>query len=235
MKSRGVSQPLKDMVNFVVCRSTMNQFLQHNILCDNLHNSRKKSAYETLLTVTIQDSAKNLSKGRQVDIILLNFAKAFDKVRLLGPYARFYGVRGNTNKWTVSFFEHQKQQDNKYSLKITTLQVQMSCQECPRARSSAPLLLLAYINNLPEVTKSSNARIFADDTHYITNQHGSDILQKDLTALEEWEKMWQMDFKASKCSFIHILLSKRRHTIDSSYNVHGHFFETLLKFDYACT
>ena len=80
MKSRGVSQPLEDMVNFVVCRSTMNQFQQHNILCDNLHNSRKKSAYETLLTVTIQDSAKDLSKGRQVDIILLNFAKAFDKV-----------------------------------------------------------------------------------------------------------------------------------------------------------
>ena len=45
------------------------------------------------------------------------------------------------------------------------------------------------MNDLPEVTKSSNARIFADDTllfRPITKQHDSDLLQQDLTALEEW-------------------------------------------------
>ena len=78
--------------------------------------------------------------------------------------------------------------------------------------------------------KSSNARIFADDTllfRPITNQHDSDLLQQDLTALEEWEKMWQMDFNASKCSVIHILPSKRNHVIDSSYTLHGQTLETV--------
>ena len=62
----------------------MSHFDQHNILCDNQHGFRKKRSCETQLIVTIQDIAKNLSKGRQVDIILLDFAKAFDKV----PHAR---------------------------------------------------------------------------------------------------------------------------------------------------
>ena len=109
----------------------MRHFDQHNILCDNQHGFRKKRSCETQLIVTIQDIAKNLSKGRQVDIILLDFAKAFDKVlhaRLLHKLD-FYGVRGSAHSLETG--------NSKYSWKIATHQVQRSCQEYPRARSSA--------------------------------------------------------------------------------------------------
>ena len=36
-----------------------------------------------------------------------------------------------------------------------------------------------------------------------------------------------MDFNASKCSVIHILPSKRKHVIDSSYTLHGQTLETV--------
>ena len=207
----------------------MSHFDQHNILCDNQHGFRKKRSCETQLILTIQDIAKNLSKGRQVDIILLDFAKAFDKV----PHARllhkldFYGVRGNINKWISSFLVDRKQQvllENCHSSSAEVL------SGVPQGTVLGPLLFLAYINDLPEVTKSLNARIFADDTllfRPITNQHDSDLLQQDLSALEEWEKMWQMDFNVSKCSVIHILPSKRKHVIDSSYTLHGQTLETV--------
>ena len=68
----------------------------------------------------------------------------------------------------------------------------------PQGKGRSSLLFLAYIN-LAEVTKSSNSRIIADDTLLfkpITYQHDSDLLQQDLTALEEWEKVWQMDLNA---------------------------------------
>ena len=160
---------------------------------------------------------------------MLDFAKAFDKV----PHARllhkldFYGVRGNTNKWISSFLGDRKQQvllENCHSSSAEVL------SGVPQGTVPRPLLFLAYINDLPEVTKSSNPRIFTDDTllfRPITNQHDSDLLQQDLTALEEWEKMWQMDFNASKCSVIHILPSKRKHVIDSSYTLHGQTLETV--------
>ena len=39
--------------------------------------------------------------------------------------------------------------------------------------------------------------------------------------------MWQMDFNASKCSVIHILPSKCKHVIDSSYTLHFLTLETV--------
>ena len=36
-----------------------------------------------------------------------------------------------------------------------------------------------------------------------------------------------MDFNASECSVIHILPSKRKHIIDSSYTLHGQTLETV--------
>jgi tRNA A58 N-methylase Trm61 len=60
---------------------------------------------ETQLITTIQDIAKNLSEGKQVDAILLDFSKAFDKV----PHERLllklhhYGIRGLTLQWIKNF------------------------------------------------------------------------------------------------------------------------------------
>jgi hypothetical protein len=53
---------------------------------------------ESQLIITIDALAKSLAKGEQVDVILLDFSKAFDKVphhRLLHKLD-YYGVRGNT-------------------------------------------------------------------------------------------------------------------------------------------
>jgi hypothetical protein len=46
--------------------------------------------------------------GEQVDVILLDFSKAFDKV----PHHRllhYYGVRGNTWKWVQDFLSKRTQ------------------------------------------------------------------------------------------------------------------------------
>ena len=53
-----------------------------------------------------------MAQHKQVDIILLDFAKAFDKV----PYSRLllkmshYGVRDNTLMWIKSFLSGRQQQ-----------------------------------------------------------------------------------------------------------------------------
>ena len=69
------------MLEHIIFSSTMKHLNSHKILTPSQHGFRSKRSCETQLIVTIQGKAKNLKSGRdQVDVILLDFAKAFDKV-----------------------------------------------------------------------------------------------------------------------------------------------------------
>jgi hypothetical protein len=70
--------------------------------CDEgLYQFRSKHSCETQLVTTIQKIAQNLISKGQVDVILLDFAKAFDKVphRRLLHKLKFYGIDGTTLAW----------------------------------------------------------------------------------------------------------------------------------------
>ena len=97
-----------------------------------------------------------------MDIILLDFAKAFDKVphiRLLHKLD-YYGIRGGTLSWIKEFLSGRSQQ--------VVLEGQKSSQKevlsgVSQGTVLGPLLFLAFINDLPDVVKTSDARLFADD------------------------------------------------------------------------
>lgn len=159
-------------------------------------------------------------------MILLDFAKAFDKV----PHARllhkldFYGIRGNLKSWIGSFLSGRKQ---RVVLDGCTSSEADVASGVPQGTVLGPLLFLAFINDLPEWAKHSDTRLFADDSllfRQIKNQQDADLLQQDLKALEEWEKTWQMSFHPSKCTVIRIP-SQRKKLIQTSYTLHGHTLE----------
>ena len=165
--------------------------------------SARERSCETQLIVTIQEIASKLSKGQQVDVILLDFAKAFDKVphsRLLYKFD-YYCVRGQTNTWINGFLSDRKQQvllEGAHSNRADVL------SGVPQGTILGPLLVLAYINDLPDSLRSSDVRLFADDSLLYRTVNGAkdnSLLQEDLTALEEWERIWQMSFNPSKCSY----------------------------------
>jgi hypothetical protein len=58
----------------------MDHFDRWNILTDKQHGFRRRRSCESQLIITIDALAKSLAKGEQVDVILLDFSKAFDKV-----------------------------------------------------------------------------------------------------------------------------------------------------------
>ena len=64
----------------------------------------------------------------------------------------------------------------------------------------SPLLFLAYINDMPESLRSSDCRTFADESLLycaVNKASVSQLLQQDITALEQWEADWQMSFVQS--------------------------------------
>ena len=166
-------------------------FDQQGILGDNQHRFWKRRSYETQLVVTIQEIASRLSKGNQVGIILLDFAKAFDKVshsRLLYKMEH-YGIRNKTSSWINAFLGNRKQEvDGARSSQADVL------SDVPQRTVLGPILFLAYINNLPESLRTSDIRLFADDSllYCLVNKAcDNDELHRDLSSLEEWKK-WQM-------------------------------------------
>ena len=79
--------------------------IKHELLTDCQHGFRPKRGCETQLLTLADELIKGLDKGRQLDLAILDFNKAFDCV----PYEHLlknqdhYGIQGNTLDWIREF------------------------------------------------------------------------------------------------------------------------------------
>ena len=157
---------------------------KHDHLYHLQHGFRAKRSCETQLTMLFEYLARNTSAGKQTDLILLDFSKAFDKVnrsKLLWKLYQ-YGIRGNALFWIRAFLGKRSQ--------TVVLEVEESesvpvTSGVPQGWVLGPILFLVYINDLPEEL-SSQVRLFADDTAVYLTVGGSEdekVLQKDLYRL----------------------------------------------------
>ena len=201
-------------------RGRMTVEKRNQILTDCQHGFRKRRSCETQLIMTVDDLARGLNEKEQVDAILLDFSKAFDKV----PHQRLllklqhYGVRGNLLKWIEDFLSARTQEVVIDGTKSTPSPVSSGV---PQGTVLGPLLFLAYINDMPEGIQST-VKLFADDSllyRKISSKRDCVELQQDLDRLQEWEKKWQMAFNAEKCEVL--CISNKKHPLQHSYFIHG--------------
>jgi hypothetical protein len=68
-------------------------------------------AKQTQLLEFVDDVSANMSSGKQTDVLVMDFSKAFDKVShsLLTQKLNHYGIRGKTNTWIQNFFSDRTQ------------------------------------------------------------------------------------------------------------------------------
>ena len=196
------------------------------ILYDLQHGFREKRSCETQLIMLIEDLARNASVGKQTDIILLDFSKAFDKVnhsKLLWKLHQ-YGIRGHVLNWVRAFLGSRSQRvviegEESESIPVTS--------GVPQGSVLGPILFLIYINDLPDEV-CSQVRLFADDTAlYLTmeSEDSGPTLQSDLDILSMCETRWDMEFNPSKCQVVHVAGSKR--PVKRDYILHGQVLEPV--------
>ena len=206
--------------------SNINKHLAfESILADCQHGFRSQRSCETQLVQFFHDLVSNLDRAlnrnhRQTDVIIMDFAKAFDKVphRRLLYKLDYYGIRGSTHKWITSWLSGRFQKvvlDGQASDPVPVL------SGVPQGSVLGPVLFLIFINDcdhprmiasfgLPENIRSS-VRLFAEDCVLYRNiEFPADcqILQDDLNSLAQWEADWQMKFNVAKCHSIMVILNE---------------------------
>ena len=126
---------------------------------------------------------RKLTQGNQVDLVLLDFSKAFGKVNHLKLLFKrsTHGVKGRTLKMISSFLGGRTQ---------AVVREGECSPEVPKGSVLDPLFFLLYINDLPENIQSQ-VRLFADDTAVyliVSGANDSYILESDLKYLQYWER-----------------------------------------------
>ena len=161
---------------------------QYQLLSTSEHGFRSCC---TQLLESVHEITDALDNKTPVDIVYLDYKKAFDSV----PYERLLvklgsiGIGGNLLNWICSFLTDRKQ--------VVVVNGSKSAEEdvtsgIPQGSVLGPLLFLIYINDLPEEV-STNAKLFADDSklsNNIASQNDAAELQEDLTSLSHWSSKW---------------------------------------------
>ena len=165
---------------------------------------------------------------KQTDLIIMDFAKAFDKVphRRLLHKLEYYGIRGSTHKWINSWLSRRTQQvvlDGQASDPVPVL------SGVPKGSVLGPVLFLLFINDLPDNIRSSVC-LFADNCVLYRNIHSLQdclTLQEDLTSLGQWEAYWQMKFNVAKCHSMRVTPHQHHKQILFDYSLHNQTLENV--------
>lgn len=151
------------------------------------HGFRKHYSCQTQLAEFTHDLLQQMDNNLQVDAVLLDFSKAFDRVshnHLLAELSSL-NIPFTLLSWIEHFLKGRTQftSANHYESDLTNV-----TSGVPQGASLSPVLFLIYINDLP-LNINSKLRLFADDcvlytTITSTNDHNN--LQTDLNNISLW-------------------------------------------------
>ena len=183
----------------------MEHLINNNLLSKFQHGFIKSRSCTTQLLAVLDDWTDVIEQGENVDAIYLDYAKAFDTLphkRLLTKLSG-YGTGGKLLKWIAAFLEGRRQRVIVNGSKSSWTRVTSGI---PQGSVLGPLLFVWYVNDMPEKI-TSTAYMFADDTKVYRNiktHIDREVLQSDLSRLEDWSRKWQLRFNADKCKVLHI-------------------------------
>ena len=190
------------------------------LIKDSQHGFMKNKSCTTNLLEFLEKVTSEHEAGNPMDIIYLDFSKAFDKVPHLRLIEKFkaHSIEGNILRWIKNWLSGRKQR--------TVLNGETSDWEdvtsgVPQGSVLGPLAFVIFINDVDVLALLiAILNKFADDTklgNKACNQQDIDALQKCLNDLVEWSELWGMQFNVSKCKVMHV----GKHNPKAIYTMNG--------------
>src|SRR6218665_3236690 len=169
------------------------------------HGFMKGRSCLTNLLDFFEEVYDELDTNNQVDLMYLDFAKAFDKV----PHKRLIrkmqacGIQGSVLQWIIKWLKNRRQRVRIRGKDSERINVTSGV---PPGSVLGPLLFVIYINDIDEGIVSKISK-FVDDTKLcarVNNEEDANALRGDLDKLHKWSKDWNMPFNMDKCAVMHV-------------------------------
>ena len=203
------SVPCK-ILESIVKDKVMNHLIKNKLIKSSQHGFMPGKSCATNLCQFMDKVTKAVDEGKAVDIVYLDFAKAFDKVprQRLVRKLRAKGVEEDTVTWIESWLSGRTQ---KVRIKG---QLSSSCDVesgVPQGTVLGPTLFTVFIDDLEDEVEERQLDVllikFADDTKGAKSICGDDDRQKFQEALDclcNWAEKWGMSFNFAKCKIMHV-------------------------------
>ena len=184
-----------------VIRNNMVKFLENSGAMNiNQHGFRNGRSCLSQLLAHYDFILSKLETGQNVDVIYLDFAKAFDKVDhgVLLHKLNSLGIKGKLGKWIYSFLTNRSQYVTANREKSRR---SMVTSGVPQGSVLGPLLFLVLISDIDENALHAFLSSFADDTRAagpVSDMSDHSKLQKDLDSVYKWSIDNNMMFNNDK-------------------------------------
>lgn len=185
----------------------------------------RRSTVSNLLEYTTWLST-NLDLKQQIDVIYLDFSKAFDAVshNLIVEKLRDFGVSGALIPWFNSYLRDRPVRvvfngDNSSTFFPTS--------GVPQGSILGPLLFVLYIDELPEIIESYSVG-FADDFkigRVVNNREDCEALQRDINNVFNWSEENDLTLNTTKTNSVTIT-NKTVHNIKYNYSLNNTVINT---------
>ena len=184
-----------------VLRKNIVAFMEENNLFNpGQHGFRQGRSCLSQLIAHFDYITQLLENNQNVDVVYLDFAKAFDKVDFMATMKKLHsmGISGKLGQWIYSFLTNRKQAVLVNGVKGSFVEVESGV---PQGSVLGPLLFLVLISDIDQEVAASYISSFADDTRAakgITTVEDVDALQTDLQAIFKWSQDNNMEFNYPK-------------------------------------
>ena len=181
--------------------------LSKHLISRHQHGFLSRRSTGTQLIDCLNDWTLNIENKQSLDIIYIDFAKAFDSVVHTKLICKLmsYGISGHLLHWIEHFLTDRYQYVSVNGTKSYSIRV---ISGVPQGSVLGPILFCIYVNDVCDIIVGNTAcKLFADDIKLYscveTNGTSGD-LDTSLNNLILWANRWQLKVNLSKCNVMRI-------------------------------
>ena len=184
----------------VIRKAVVEHMEKHELFNPSQHGFRFGRSCLSQLMSHYDQVLERLERGENVDVIYIDFAKAFDKVDFGITLQKLneLGITGRVGSWIYSFLTNRTQSVLVNKARSRPAEVKSGV---PQGSVLGPLLFLVLLGDIDANLAKAFLSSFADDTRIgseITSHEDTVQLQNDLEAVYSWTDVNNMQLNSSK-------------------------------------